>query len=202
MNQTSKAAKAALTAALLALSAPVFAEFYVGGGIGDGTIETSENTPDGSFDFDESDFAWKLFGGYMFSQYLGVEAAYIDMGSPAQNFSFVDGEDTVNVDFEAELTGFTVQGVAAYPFDVFEVFAKLGIVSYDAEFDARRSDIDGRLRLEDDGEELAYGIGAKYNIDNFALRVDWDIYDTGDIDERFDVDVWSRTELLSAERRR
>jgi len=181
---------ATAAAALLALSTPASAQFYVGGGIGDGTIETSENTPNGSFNFDESDFAWKIFGGYMFSEYLGVEAAYIDMGSPSQNFSFDGGEtgQSFDADFRAELSGFTVQGVAAYPFGPFEVFGKLGIISYDADFDVKRKDTGEHLKLDDDGEELAYGVGGKYTIDNFALRVEYDIYDTGDID---DVSMWT-----------
>jgi hypothetical protein len=189
MDQTFKGGIAAAAAGLLALSGPASAEFYVGGGIGDGTIESSENTPAGSFNFDESDFAWKIFGGYMFSEYLGVELAYLDMGSPSQNFGFDGGESgPVQVDFNAELTGFTVHGVLAYPFGPFEVFGKLGVISYDAQLEAKSSDVDARIKADDDGEELAYGVGAKYNIDNFALRAEWDIYDTGDVD---DVSMWT-----------
>jgi len=193
MDQITKAGIAGAVAAGLTLwSAQAAAEFYVGGGIGDGTIETSEDTPDGSFDFNESDFAWKLFGGYMFSEYIGVELAYVDMGSPSQDFAFDGGEtgtdDDFKVGFRAELSGYTAHAVLAYPFEPFEVFAKVGIVSYEAEFDAKRSDTGENISLDDDGEELAYGVGAKYNINNFALRAEWDVYDTGDID---DVYMWT-----------
>lgn len=190
MDQSHKAGIAAAVAAGMSLwSAQASAEFYVGGGIGDATVETSEDFDEGSLDFNESDFGSKIFAGYMFSEYLGVEASYIDLGSPSQSFGFDGGEDSVNYDFKAELTGFTVQGVVAYPFgSVFEVNAKLGIVSYDAEIEVKETFSGDRLRLDDDGEELAYGIGGKYNIERFALRFDWDIYDVGDVD---DVSMWT-----------
>jgi hypothetical protein len=197
MDQSYKAGIAAAVAAGMSLwSAQASAGFYVGGGIGDSTIETSENFDDGAINFDESDFGYKIFGGYMFSEYLGVEASYIDLGSPSQSFGFDGGESGfVNYDFRAELTGFTLQGVAAYPFgDVFEVNAKLGMVSYDAEIEAKETVSGDRLKLEDDGEELAYGIGGKYRVGNFALRADWDIYDVGDID---DVSMWTIGAQLS-----
>jgi hypothetical protein len=189
MDQTSKVAMVAAAAGMALASAPASAEMYVGAGLGDGTIETSENFEDGSINFDESDMAYRIFAGYMFSQYLGVELAYLDLGSPSQRFGFDGGESgTINVDFKAELTGISAQGVLAYPIDVFEVFAKLGIVSYEAEVEARNTGTGQSLNLDDDGEELAYGIGAKYNIGNFALRADWDIVDAGDVD---DVSLWT-----------
>jgi hypothetical protein len=189
MDQSSKVAMVAAAAGMALASAPASAELYVGGAIGDGTIETSENFEGGSINFDESDFAYRIFGGYMFSQYLGVEVAYLDLGSPSQRFGFDGGEaGTVNIDFKAELTGISAQGVLAYPFDVFEVFAKLGIVSYEAKVEARDAGAGQSLNLDDDGEELAYGIGARYNVGNFALRADWDIIDAGDVD---DVSMWS-----------
>jgi len=189
MAQSSKVAMMAAAAGMALGAAPASAEMYVGAGLGDGTIETSENFEEGSINFDESDMAYRIFAGYMFSQYLGVEVAYLDLGSPSQRFGFDGGESgTINVDFKAELTGVSAQGVLAYPFDVFEVFAKLGIVSYEAEVEAKDVGTGQSLNLDDDGEELAYGIGAKYNIGNFALRADWDIIDAGDVD---DVSMWS-----------
>lgn len=191
MNLTYKAGIAGAVAAGLTLaSAPASAEFYVGGSIGDGTIETSERFDEGSFNFEESDFAYKVFGGYMFSEYLGVELSYFDLGSPSQNFGFDGGETsgTVSVDLKAEVTGFAAQGIAAYPFGPFEVFGKLGLLQYDAEVEAKERGTGTRLTIDDSDVGLAYGIGGKYNINNFALRAEYEILDVDDIE---DVYVWT-----------
>jgi hypothetical protein len=178
----------AAAAGLLALSAPATAQFYVGGGIGDGTLEGSERFDGGSIDFDESDFAWKLFGGYRFSEYLGVELAYYDLGSPSQNFGFDGGEaGPIDVDLRAELTGIAGHAVVAYPLGPFEVFGKLGVVSYEADLEVKERLSSERFSADDSGTELAYGVGGKYKIDRFALRFEYEIFEANDVD----VDIWT-----------
>ena len=45
-----------------------------------------------------------------------------------------------------------------------------------------------RLSVDDSDVGLAYGIGGKYNINNFALRAEYEILDVDEID---DVYVWT-----------
>ena len=62
----------------LAFGAAAHAEvtpgFYVGASIGQGTVKVD------SVDFDESDTAFKVFGGYSFNQHFAIELAYFDGG--------------------------------------------------------------------------------------------------------------------------
>jgi opacity protein-like surface antigen len=71
--------------------------FYAGVGIGSGTIEVDE------VDFDESDTAFKIFGGYQFNENFAVELTYLDGGAPEMT---VSGPGvTGSVEAEVEATG-------------------------------------------------------------------------------------------------
>ena len=52
---------------------------YVGGGIGDFSMEIDEFDAD-DINFDESDTAYKLFVGYRFNQFFGAQFDYLDLG--------------------------------------------------------------------------------------------------------------------------
>ena len=55
--------------------------FYAGAGIGQMNVEV-DNMYGSSFDFDEDDFGFKLFGGYRFFPWLSVEGIFLDGGNP------------------------------------------------------------------------------------------------------------------------
>src|SRR5688572_29302967 len=81
-----------LAAMGLMMSAAAHAErepgFYVGAGVGSGTLDFDQN------DFtvaglDDSDTAFKVYGGYTFNEFISVEAAYIDAGEPTEKINGV-----------------------------------------------------------------------------------------------------------------
>lgn len=181
-----KGACAALFAAMLA--APVaYADMgpYIGASIGQGTIEDGESIDDGQggFDdveFDEDDFGYKIYAGFMFLPFLGVEGGYIDFGNPETDFS-----STIvgNVDIELEADGFEGYLVGLLPLGPVEIFAKLGMVSYDVE-----GNIDtafGDFSIEDDGEELAGGVGASIGLGNLKIRAEYQMYDVDGVDDLY-----------------
>jgi OOP family OmpA-OmpF porin len=193
MEFSSKQGLAAAVAAALALwtaQASADAGFYIGGSVGDATIEASDDVDfdgeDFSLDFDESDTAYKLFAGYMFNDYFGAELSYVDLGEPEDDFTLDGGEiGEIDVDLSAEFTGFTADLVGQLPLGPVDIFAKVGLVSYDAELEVTATDGIDTLSesLEDDGEELHYGIGARFNIGNFGIRGEYEVFDIGDIDD-------------------
>jgi OOP family OmpA-OmpF porin len=81
---------------------------------------------------DDTDIGWKLFGGYHFNQYLGLEGGYTDLGRTKLDLNATVNDPllsptpvtilstaTVNVD------GFTLDGVLSYPvYETFDVFGK------------------------------------------------------------------------------
>ena len=160
------AVPAVLAITLLGLSGQGFADsgFYVGGSVGSATVSAELED---SFDFDENDFAWKAFGGYNFDLAvidLGIEGGYVDMGGPSATFL---GED-VNV----ALTGWDVFGLAGLQLGPIGVFAKAGYFKWDADVRVSGSDAGG-----DDGNDLAYGIGAKFGIGSIDIRGEYEYFD-------------------------
>ena len=157
---------AVLAAAGLAAS-PTFAAdgtgFYVGAGVGDYGIKLDGNT------FDANDFGYKVFGGYNFIPYLGVELEYIDGGSPS--------DQGVSID----MYGFNLSAVGIWPVtDQFDLFAKAGLISW-------RADASGFGN--DSGEDFSWGVGAGFNFtDQFGLRGEYQAFE---IEDTNDVYLWS-----------
>ncbi len=169
--------RAALIAcALLAFGAASAAEtgFYIGGNVGNAGVEL--DFADEGFDlpdFDEDDFAWKVFGGYNFGLAgpidLGIEGGYVDFGAPSGT--------VLDVPVEIDPTGWNIFGVGGFELGPVGVFAKLGYVAWDIE--AAVADVNVG---SDDGSDLAWGVGARFNLASIEVRGEYESYDIEDAD--------------------
>ena len=129
--------------------------FYVGAGVGDASIKDTN--------IDESDSAYKLFGGYNigFIPFVdfAVEASYVDFGKPNTS------SDSV------EISGLNAFGLAGLSFGPFGVFAKAGAISWDPDT------TNGNVTSSDSGTDPAYGLGARFAIGPFSVRAEYEVYD-------------------------
>ena len=120
--------------------------FYVGGSIGSGNVNIDD------INFDESDFAWKLYGGLTLGSWLGVEGGYVDFNS-----------DTGGID------AFAMVGL---PLGPVRIFGKLGGIYWD-------SDLPGNVG-SDDGFDAALGVGLEFSLFSVAVRAEVEYFDALD----------------------
>jgi hypothetical protein len=169
-----------LTSALLLFGTAQAADsgFYVGGSIGQATLEIPYDITDVP-DFDEDDTGYKLFAGYNWNMgllNLGVEGGYIDFGSPS---AALDVDTSLKVDAD----GLNLVGMGGLNFGPFDVYAKAGWVSWDASLSIAGIDPGfGLGSLSEDGTDLMYGLGARFALGNLHIRGEWEEFDIEDSD--------------------
>lgn len=149
--------------------------FYLGGGAGYSFIENDDELDledrVADFDIDDEDFAWKGYAGFQFLPWLALEAGYVDFGD-------VEG-DTPDFDVESKLDGWDAFLVGNLPLGFIDVFAKVGVIAWDLDLD-----IDDDLPESDvstDGENLAYGVGAGFELGRVTLRAEAEGFDVDDL---------------------
>jgi opacity protein-like surface antigen len=141
--------------------------FYLGGSIGQAGVKIDDLSggalPDD--DFDANDAAWKLIAGMRPLDWLGVEAAYVNFGEP---------EDTVlGQKLKAKGDGISAFAVGFLPTGPVDLYAKLGLISWD-------SKISGSF--DDSGTDLAYGVGAQFRVLSLSVRAEYEKFDVSDVD--------------------
>jgi opacity protein-like surface antigen len=165
---------AGLCAGFLALSEPAIAADTVGyAGLSIGAAKSTIDKE--SVEFDTRDFsptatAWRAFGGYQVSDYLGIEAGYVSLGK---------GEvtDLGGDYFEAEVTGVEFTPVGSLPVARgLSLFARGGAIFW-------RSDIGYRFTASGSGTEkesgtnLALSLGARYALSRrWGVRAEYSLY--------------------------
>ena len=119
---------------------------FIGASVGNATVSADFQDPvDPGFadiSFDDSDFAWKVHGGFAFDLPLidlGVELAYFDLGSPTMDIA----DESLGID----VTGLAAYGLAGLNIGPVGIFLKAGY----AQWDAKLSLAD--LSVSDDGSE-------------------------------------------------
>ncbi len=121
-----------------------------------GTIGQSEATTycDGETGCEDSDTAWKVFGGYKFTDKLAVEGAYMNLGDIYKN-----GENS-------DVSAFSINGVGTLPVsEKFDVFGKIGATRWSSD----------NTTGSESGFGLTYGVGAKMNMNETTkLRAEWE----------------------------
>jgi len=196
-----------VTGALLAASPAMAAEdsgFYVGAGLGNFAlssegidIDYGDLQVNTGRDFDGSDFAFKILGGWQLNKYIAFEAEYFDGGTPDDSFDFsyddgkivADGQLTI----EADTTGWVLSALGIWPFgESFNVFAKLGFVMWNVDGKLRikgsGTDIEGPFDINEsvslgseDGTDFAWGVGGTWNItESMGLRAEYQQFEISD----------------------
>jgi len=164
------AAGTLLSAAMI--SVPAYAGgdsgFYLGAGVGQGSVDGDIDGGEGGFSFDGDDTAFKLIAGYNFGIIplvdLAAEIEYLDLGKP--------DDGGVEVDTSA-LAAFGLVGVNLGPIGV---FGKVGVVSWDVDASSALGS------ASDDGTDPAYGVGLRFQIASFQIRGEYEFFDVDDAD--------------------
>lgn len=128
-----------IIACATALQAQAQPGFYAGASIGSTDFELD----DGQLASD--DIGYKVFGGYDFNRYFGVELAYFDGGALVEDL----------FDLELGVSGFISSAIGRVPLgDSFALFARLGYSAYDIDVD---SSFLGLQSQDDSGSDLDEG---------------------------------------------
>ena len=157
---------AAVAAATLLGGTAALAQPYVGVSAGQADYDVDCS---GALSCDTKDTAFKLYGGWMFNPYLGVEGALFDLGKAQGAVAF---PGLGNVGVQAKARGLGVYGIAALPVADFSLFAKAGFAYTRAEVEAT-----GALGGSDTESKFnpAFGVGASYALtSNIGARVEWE----------------------------
>jgi len=157
--------------------------FYIGASIGGSSLDISDFDDElGDIDFSDGDTAYKLFAGYRVLSFLAVEAGYVDFGDPSDVIGGLEA-----VDVQVSLTGWDAFAVGILPIGPVDIFAKVGVISWDADIRAALDDLVDSD--SDSGTDAAWGLGVALRLGSFAIRVEG---------EQFDVDGADNLYLVSA----
>lgn len=159
--------------------------FYLGAGMGTGTLNA--DVPTGGTtnpEFSGNATAYKAFAGYNFGLVpfldLAVEGGYVNLGEP--------GDVVDLLPISATIDGMSAFGVVGFNLGPVGLFAKAGMINWDAELS-----IDG-LSESDSGSDPAYGVGAKMQFGSVAVRLEAEQFDIKDINDLYMVSlslVWT-----------
>lgn len=120
----------AVAAALALVATPAMAQdsgFYAGAGVG--TFNLDIDHVDGTFDYDENDTGFRVFGGWQFNQYFGVEAGY-DSGAKTSDTIGDIAVDGAEADIDLDVDGFDLMLVGTLPIgESFYAFGKAGMLA-------------------------------------------------------------------------
>ena len=165
-----------LIALLVAAAVPASAVengFYIGGSIGGSSLEVRDFDDElGELRFSDGDTAYKLFAGFRFLNFFAVEAGYVDLGDPADIVGEFEGNP---IELQIGLKGWDAFAVGLLPIGPVDLFAKVGIASWDADIVAVLGDI--RDPDSDSGTDPVYGLGVALRFGNLSLRAEGEQFD-------------------------
>jgi OmpA-OmpF porin, OOP family len=118
---------------------------------------------------DNSDRAWKIYGGFQFNRNLMLEGGYSDLGA-------ADGNGTIGgmpANFQREVTAIDFSMLlGGRPWDRVGLYGRLGFKRSDTH--VRGAVVGTSVDVREKGGALTYGVTGEYSFtDNFALRAEW-----------------------------
>jgi uncharacterized repeat protein (TIGR01451 family) len=179
------------------LQAEAAGDWYVGGAVGQSSIDYSAS--DLSSDLarlgwtiespsvDESGTAWKIYAGFMFNDWLGLEAGYADLGEVTTRFgaSIAPTEidtllaDTLSV-HPYQGDGWIAAALVRWPFaeDRFAITARAGLFAWESKTNVRVvSGGTGQVASDDSGTDSMFGVGIEWQInETWYLSAGWERY--------------------------
>lgn len=166
MNNLSTFTAIPLLLGALTLTSNLNAAPYVGFSFGQATTEDAcdDFAGDPSVSCDDSDTAFKIYGGSKINPNLALEVAYIDMGEAVATDGFVT--------LTSEVTAFNFSALGIIPVsETVDLFGKVGLLFWDAKFSAS-GNFSGSI--SEDGTDIGFGFGANIAVnEKFSLRAEF-----------------------------
>ena len=141
--------------------------------------------------YDDTDTAWKVFGGVRLNRVIAVELTYADLGKRSTDSLVYGGNpaDFGHFIVRHKISGYGVDVVGTAPlgFDRFELFGKLGLFATRLEASAETSGIavfaggngERTRSITRNETNLHLGLGAQYWVTrNIAIRAEYEHYDS------------------------
>jgi opacity protein-like surface antigen len=131
---------------------------YVGVGWGQFNVDIDNLSNAGSTAsniIDSDDNAWKAFVGWRFSPYIGLELAYLDLGSPSDRFEGSGSSGNYTLD----VSGFSPYLIGTIPLGPFELFGKVGYYFYDVDVTLDLDSPGPNLDSSSSSQDFVYGGG-------------------------------------------
>ena len=162
--------------------------WYVGGSVGQSKFDVDCT---GASTCDDSDTAFRVFGGYMFNKHFGAELGYADLGKVSLSGA-IPPFGTVNANIKVKAWDLVAVGVLPIA-GKFSVYGKLGM--YRADSDLSASALGVSASTSDSNTDLTYSLGAGYDFSkNLGIRGEWQRYSKVGSDNTGgdgDIDVYS-----------
>ena len=180
MSTTRSIAIALLTLSGLIATSQALARgpFYVGASAGRSDIGNEIAFPSliTSGTVDGKDTGYKIFGGYEFNPYFGVEVSLVDLGKVKYSGSYLGASVTGG---RVEVVGLNGSAVGIVPVnESFSLFGKLGIFAWEAKWNDVTAGVP--QRATDNGADLSIGAGFTVNFTkNFGARLEWERFKAG-----------------------
>jgi OOP family OmpA-OmpF porin len=135
---------------------------------------------------DNTDTAFRVFGGYNFNKHFGVELGYGDLGKMTVSSGPVSGE--------IKATVWDLLAVGTLPIaDKFSLYGKLGMYRAETKLSGSVAGL-GSGSSKDNNTDLTYAIGGGYDFNkNLGVRLEWQRYSkvgSDDTGGSGDVDVY------------
>jgi OOP family OmpA-OmpF porin len=134
-------------------------DLYAGVSLGQAKVKTDD------YDLsDKTDTAWRMYGGKQFTQNVGVEFGYRNLGQAK-----FDAGASNNGEVRADGVDLAVVGTLPVT-DAIGITARLGFFRWEANVS-----VDGGMVASAAGITPTYGVGAKFGISSdTAVRIEWD----------------------------
>ena len=171
---------------LISAAGPAAAKngFYVGGSFGLTTLKINDLDLDlGTFDYKADTTSYKIIVGYRFMGFLAVEGSYIDFGRLTDSFN---GEGNP-IAIQTDLKGFDAVAMGMLPLGIADIFAKVGIASWDADIRSAVGDIVNFS--SDSGTDMVYGLGVQVRFKGLAVRGELEYFNIADADSVYLISV-------------
>lgn len=154
-------------------TAPAYAVdngIYLGASVGQSGVSYDETFEGENLSFDADSTGFKAIAGWRFLDWLSVEANYVDLGS--------GDDDVAGEKIETDVSGLSLSAVGFVPIGPVDLFARVGAIDWEADLKAPGLGVSAN----DDGTDLAYGVGAQFRVWGLGVRAEYERFDISNAD--------------------
>jgi len=147
--------------------------FYIGAGIGQGSLNRNAAELSGLFnaELDDTDTTYTVRAGWRVNPYFAVELGYYDLGRyDFRGTALPGGAVYVNGSARAQSVGLSLVGIL--PINNFDLYGRIGYARSQLKFNGNA--FDQTTGREDKQNEATYGVGGRWNATrNWSLFAEW-----------------------------